>query len=73
MTPQTRDGRPVPYESVKPLSFRQEPRPLAARSFLYDNLTRLGIDAEEVVLGRIERDMDKYFRAFNLIGVNDLL
>jgi tagatose-1,6-bisphosphate aldolase non-catalytic subunit AgaZ/GatZ len=51
----------------------QEPRPLAARSFLYDNLTRLGVDAEEVVLGRIERDMDKYFRAFNLIGVNDLL
>jgi tagatose-1,6-bisphosphate aldolase non-catalytic subunit AgaZ/GatZ len=51
----------------------QEPRPLAARSFLYDNLVRLGIDAEEVVLGRIERDMDKYFRAFNLIGVNDLL
>ncbi|MBQ9529250.1 MAG: class II D-tagatose-bisphosphate aldolase, non-catalytic subunit [Bacteroidales bacterium] len=51
----------------------QQPRTLAARGFLYDNLCRLGIDAEEVVLGRIERDMDKYFRAFNLIGLNDLL
>ena len=51
----------------------QQPRPLAARGFLYDNLARLGVDAEEIVLGRIERDMDKYFRAFNLIGLNDLL
>ena len=51
----------------------QQPRPLAARSFLYDHLSRLGIDAEGIVLGRIERDMDKYFRAFNLIGLNDLL
>ena len=32
----------------------QQPRTLAARGFLYENLGRLGIDAEEVVLGRIE-------------------
>ena len=51
----------------------QQPRTLAARGFLYDNLARLGVDAEGIVLGRIERDMDKYFRAFNLIGLNDLL
>ncbi|MBP5637801.1 MAG: class II D-tagatose-bisphosphate aldolase, non-catalytic subunit [Bacteroidales bacterium] len=51
----------------------QQPRTLAARGFLYENLGRLGVDAEEIVLGRIERDMDKYFRAFNLIGLNDLL
>ena len=51
----------------------QQPAPLAARGFLYANLTRLGIDPEQIVLGRIERDMDKYFRAFNLIGLNDLL
>ena len=51
----------------------QQPAPLAARTQLYANLERVGIDAEEVVLGRIERDMDKYFRAFNLIGLNDLL
>ena len=51
----------------------QQPRPLAARGALYANLGRVGIDAEDIVLGRIERDMDKYFRAFNLIGLNDLL
>jgi len=51
----------------------QQPRSLAARGFLYANLERLGYAPEEVVLGRIERDMDKYFRAFNLIGLNDLL
>ena len=51
----------------------QQPAPLAARGFLYANLTRLGIDPEQIVMGRIERDMDKYFRAFNLIGLNDLL
>ena len=51
----------------------QQPGPLAARGTLYANLGRLGIDAEQVVLSRIERDMDKYFRAFNLIGLNDLL
>ena len=51
----------------------QQPAPLAARNQLYASLQRVGIDAEEIVLGRIERDMDKYFRAFNLIGLNDLL
>jgi tagatose-1,6-bisphosphate aldolase non-catalytic subunit AgaZ/GatZ len=51
----------------------QQPAPLAARGFLYANLTRLGVDPEQIVLSRIERDMDKYFRAFNLIGLNDLL
>ena len=51
----------------------QQPAPLAARGFLYANLPRLGVDPEQIVLSRIERDMDKYFRAFNLIGLNDLL
>lgn len=51
----------------------QQSAPLAARGFLYANLRRLGVDPEQIVLGRIERDMDKYFRAFNLIGLNDLL
>jgi len=51
----------------------QQPRTLAARGFLYGNLERVGVDAEQVVLGRIERDMYKYFRAFNLIGLNELL
>jgi len=51
----------------------QQPEALVARQRLYDNLRRNGYDAEEVVLGRIERDMDKYFRAFNLVNLNDLL
>ena len=51
----------------------QHPEALAARAQLFANLGRVGIDAEEVVLSRIERDMDKYFVAFNLVGLNDLL
>lgn len=51
----------------------QSPEALVARQTLYANLRRAGYDPEEVVLGRIERDMDKYFHAFNLINLNDLL
>lgn len=51
----------------------QHPEALVARQRLYDNLRRTGMDPEEVVLGRIEHDMDKYFRAFNLIDLNNLL
>lgn len=51
----------------------QRPEALAARYMLCDNLRRAGYDPEEMVLGRIERDMDKYFTAFNLVDLNDLL
>lgn len=51
----------------------QAPEALAARQRLYDNLRRAGMDPEEVVLGRIEHDMDKYFYAFNLVDLNKLL
>lgn len=51
----------------------QHPEALVARYKLYENLKRLGIDAESVVLGRIEHDMDKYFYAFNLVNLNDYL
>lgn len=51
----------------------QQPEALVARYKLYDNLKRFGIDAEEVVLGHIEHDMDKYFYAFNLVNLNDYL
>lgn len=51
----------------------QNPEALAARAMLYSNLERVGIDAEEVVLGRIEHDMDKYFTAFNLVNLNKML
>lgn len=44
---------------------------LVARYRLYENLKKMGIDAEEIVLSRIERDMDKYFYAFNLVNLND--
>ncbi len=46
---------------------------LVARQKLADNLHRANIDAETVVLMRIEHDMDKYYNAFNLIDLNNLL
>jgi tagatose-1,6-bisphosphate aldolase non-catalytic subunit AgaZ/GatZ len=46
---------------------------LAARHALYRNLEHNGIDAEEILLLRIERSMDKYFHKFNLVDLNDLI
>ncbi len=46
---------------------------LAARSQLYYNLESNGILAEEIVLSHIESAMDKYYAAFNLRNLNDLL
>ena len=46
---------------------------LAARAQLYENLESQGIRAEEIVLSNIECAMDKYFAAFNLKNLNDLL
>lgn len=51
----------------------QAPEALAARAQLYENLERNGYKPEEVVLMRIEHDMDKYFNAFNLVNLNDYL
>lgn len=51
----------------------QNPPALVARTRLYENLKRTGIDPETIVMSRIEHDMDKYFRAFNLINLNDYL
>ncbi|MDD4489870.1 MAG: class II D-tagatose-bisphosphate aldolase, non-catalytic subunit [Paludibacter sp.] len=51
----------------------QHPEAVVARYRLYENLNRHGIDAESVVLGKIEHDMDKYFYAFNLVNLNSLL
>jgi len=51
----------------------QHPQALSARYRLYENLNKSGINGEEVVLGRIEHDMDKYFYAFNLINLNDYI
>ncbi|BBE20220.1 tagatose-6-phosphate kinase AgaZ [Aquipluma nitroreducens] len=46
---------------------------LAARAQLYSNLENRGIQAEGIVLSNIECAMDKYFAAFNLKNLNDLL
>ncbi len=51
----------------------QKPEALVARAKLYDNLRRMGMDPEAILLGRIEHDMDRYFTAFNLTNLNDLL
>lgn len=51
----------------------QKPEALVARTRLFDNLRRIGMEPEEILLGRIEHDMDKYFTAFNLVNLNDLL
>lgn len=51
----------------------QHPEAVAARKTLYDNLSLNGIDAEGIVLSYIERDIDKYYNAFNIVGLNDLL
>jgi hypothetical protein len=51
----------------------QKPEALVARQRLYENLERLGIQAEEVVLMRIEHNMDKYYNAFNIVNLNDYL
>jgi D-tagatose-1,6-bisphosphate aldolase subunit GatZ/KbaZ len=49
------------------------PEVLISRYKLYENLERNGVAAEEIVLSRIERDMDKYFRSFNLVDLNRFL
>jgi len=41
-----------------------------ARSVLYKNLERQGIKAEQIVLSKIEKSMDKYFYSFNLVDFN---
>jgi len=46
---------------------------LVARQRLYDNINANGIDAEHVVLSKIEQAMDKYFYSFNLVNLNDKL
>ncbi|SCD21846.1 Tagatose 6 phosphate kinase [Proteiniphilum saccharofermentans] len=51
----------------------QNPEAVVARYRLYENLKKNGINAEEIVLSRIERDMDKYFYAFNLVNLNNYL
>jgi tagatose-1,6-bisphosphate aldolase non-catalytic subunit AgaZ/GatZ len=51
----------------------QKPEAVAARRMLYDNLVLNGIDAEGIVLSTIERAIDQYYVAFNLVNLNALL
>jgi tagatose-1,6-bisphosphate aldolase non-catalytic subunit AgaZ/GatZ len=48
----------------------QNPEVVLSRYKLYENLQSNGIDAEEIVLNRIQHDMDKYYTSFNLIDLN---
>ena len=51
----------------------QKPEAVAARQTLYSNLSLNGIDAEGIVLSTIERAIDKYYVAYNLVNLNSLL
>ncbi|MCD4670682.1 MAG: class II D-tagatose-bisphosphate aldolase, non-catalytic subunit [Actinomycetia bacterium] len=42
-----------------------------AKLKLYNNLELNGIDAEDWILMKIESSIDKYYRAFNLININE--
>ena len=48
-----------------------DPEVKCAQALLYRNLALNGIDARNWVLLRIEAFMDKYFRSFNLIDINE--
>ncbi len=48
-----------------------DPEVKCAQALLYKNLDPNGIDARDWVLLRIEAFMDKYFRSFNLIDINE--
>lgn len=49
------------------------PRVVQSRLLLYRHLSQNGYQPEEIVLTRIEKAMDKYFRAFNLLDLEDKL
>jgi tagatose-1,6-bisphosphate aldolase non-catalytic subunit AgaZ/GatZ len=51
----------------------ENPEVVAARSRLYANMALWGIRAEELVLTRIGQAMDRYFHAFNLVNLTDLI
>lgn len=51
----------------------QKPEVVISRYRLYENLNSNGYEAEEIVLSRIERDIDKYYRSFNLVNLNEYL
>lgn len=51
----------------------QQPEVEMARRLMYCNLEQNNIKAEEIVLSKIEKAMDKYYFMFNLIDLNEHL
>lgn len=51
----------------------QKPEVVVSRYRLHENLESNGYEPEEIVLSRIERDIDKYYQSFNLINLNKYL
>lgn len=51
----------------------ENPEVVAFRDKLYANFKNHGIDAEYIVVSRIEHSMDKYYSKFNLTDLNYLL
>ncbi len=51
----------------------ENPKVLAARTKLLDNVKNHGVDADEVLVSHIEKAMDRYFYKFNLVDLNNLL
>ncbi len=51
----------------------ENPAVVAARTRLYANMQLSGIKAEEIVLTCIGQSMDRYFHAFNLVNVTNLI
>ncbi len=50
-----------------------KPEVEVARVRLYHNLETNGVKAEEIILSRIEKSMDKYFYSFNLVDFNNFI
>ncbi|MEN3186155.1 MAG: class II D-tagatose-bisphosphate aldolase, non-catalytic subunit [Atribacterota bacterium] len=50
-----------------------QPRVVKSRLLLYRHLSQNGYQPEEIVMARIEKAMDKYFRAFNLLDLEEKL
>ena len=48
-----------------------DPEARCAEDTLHANMELNGIDSRNWVIQKIETVMDKYFRAFNLVGVNE--
>ena len=51
----------------------QKPEVVVSRYRLHENLESNGYEPEEIVLSRIERDIDKYYQSFNLVNLNKYL